>query len=69
MYAQEYDRVAVLDYIRRSVERLRGLAKAKSDNLSSEMLAIADQISADAAKLEAELIAAGYILPKPANQP
>lgn len=69
MYAQEYDRVAVLNYIKRSVERLRDLAKAKSDNLSSEMLAIADQISADAAKLEAELIAAGYILPKPANQP
>lgn len=64
----EYDRVAVLEYLKRSIERMRELAKVGSDKLSTDMLVIADQIAADAARLEAELIAAGY-LPKPANEP
>lgn len=63
----EYDRVAVLEYIKQSVERLRDLAKANTDKLSADMLAIADKIAGDAAKLEAELVAAGY-LPKAANE-
>ena len=64
--AFEYDRVAVLDYLKQSVDRMRDLAKAGSDKLSTDMLAIADQIADDAAKLEAELIAVGHILPKAA---
>lgn len=66
--AFQYDRVAVLEYIKQSVDRMRELAKAGSDKLSADMLAIADQIADDAAHLEAELIAVGHILPKAANQ-
>jgi hypothetical protein len=57
----DYDRVAVFDYIKQSVERMREMAKASSDKFSSELLAIADQIAEDAGKLEAELIASGYL--------
>jgi hypothetical protein len=68
LYSLAYDRIAVLDYLKQSVERMREFAKAGSDTLSSEMQAIADQIAIDAAKLEADLIEVGY-LPRAANGP
>jgi HEPN domain-containing protein len=61
------DRFAVLDYIKQSVERLRDLARANSDKLHSEMLALADQLAENAANLEAEMIEAGYIPARPAK--
>ena len=68
MYSLDYDRIAVLDYLKQSIERMRQLAQAISDRIGSEILAVADQIADDAAKLEAELIAVGHILPKAATQ-
>ena len=68
MYSLDYDRIAVLDYLKQSIERIRQLAKASSDKLSADMLAVADQIADDAAKLEAELIAVGHILPNAATR-
>jgi hypothetical protein len=60
------DRLEVLDYLKRSIQRIRDVAAAHSnENISSEMLKIADAVAADTAELEQELIDAGY-LPKSA---
>jgi hypothetical protein len=66
MSSLDYDRVAVLDYLKEAIERLRHRALAGSDNLTADILEVADDLARDAAALEAELIEAGYIL-KPAN--
>ena len=60
------DPVQVLEYLKRSVERMREITRANPAKWGSEMLKVADQIAADAERLEAELRAAGYI---PANEP
>lgn len=62
----EYDRVAMLECIKQSVERLRELAKVNPNKFGADALAIADQVAEDALKLETELIAAGYL--KSANK-
>ena len=48
--------------------RLREIAMAHPGEFGTPLLEVADQIVADAAALEVELIEAGFF-PKPANQP
>lgn len=55
------DYVETLEYLKRSVQRMRGTAWTLPDNSRVEMLRLAGQIAADTAKLESELIAAGYL--------
>jgi hypothetical protein len=57
----EYDRVAILNYLRQAVKRMREIASARPDAIASDMLAMADEIAADVAALEPELIEAGYL--------
>jgi hypothetical protein len=40
MNSLDYHRVAVLDYLKQSVERMRALAKVSSAKFGSEMLAV-----------------------------
>jgi len=63
-----YDRVGILDYLKNSVQRMRERAEHDAGQLGDTLRQAADDIAADIAKLEAELIAAGYITPKPANE-
>lgn len=55
------DRLEVLLYLKKSVVRMRQLAAEKPSRFGDELHTIADQIVRDAANLEAELVAAGYI--------
>jgi hypothetical protein len=59
--------VEVLTYLKRSVLRLRELAAASHSELAAQMLLIADEIANDAARLETELVAGGY-LPEPPSE-
>ena len=62
------DRLEILEYLKRSVRRMRELAAQNPGKFAEEMLAVADDIADDVARLEGELIEAGH-LPTPANQP
>jgi len=62
------DRLEVLEYLKRSVGRMRRLAAEHPGRFAEELLAVADEIAEDVARLEGELAAAGH-LPIPANQP
>jgi hypothetical protein len=62
------DQVGVLEFLKRSGHRLREMALAHPGEFGTQLLEIADQIVAEAAALEVELIEAGFF-PKPANQP
>jgi hypothetical protein len=59
-------RLEILRFLRESSQDMRGLAMTHPSKISADMLRIADEIAADAIKLEAELIEAG-LLPRPAN--
>jgi hypothetical protein len=67
MYSLDYDRIAVLDYLKKSIERMRKAAKDDPDQRGERLRTVAEEIAADTAKLEADLIAAGH-LPKAANE-
>jgi hypothetical protein len=56
-----YDRIAVLNYLKQAVIRVRAIANATDGTMGSDMLAMADEIAVDVEALEAELIAKGYI--------
>ena len=68
MYLLDYDRVAILDYLRELVERIREAAKNDPGQLGECLRMAAEEIASDTANLEADLRALGY-LPKPANEP
>lgn len=55
------DRLEVLDYLKQSIERVRAFAAAQAGRIASELLQAADELAADTARLEAELIASGYL--------
>ncbi len=55
------ERIEILDYLKKSVIRIHALAAAEPGKFGDEIMQVADQVEGDAAKLEAELIAAGYI--------
>ena len=61
------DRREELQYLKRSVQRLRELAPSNPAKIESQLLHIADELADEAAALEAELIEAGYI-PKSKNK-
>jgi len=64
------DRREELEYLKRSVRRLRELAPSNPAKIGSQLLQIADELADEAATLEAELIEAGYIAnPKSNNEP
>jgi hypothetical protein len=60
------DRREELEYLKRSVQRLRELAPSNPAKIGSQLLQIADELAYEAAELEAELIEAGTI-PKSKN--
>jgi predicted nucleic acid-binding protein len=62
-------RVEILDYLQRVADRIRELARTNPSDMRYQVLAIADQIAEEAAGLEAELIDAGYLPPKPTKKP
>ena len=59
--AAQTDRREELEYLNRSVQRLRELAPSNPAKIGSRLLQIADELAVEAAELEAELIEAGYI--------
>ncbi len=67
MYWLDYDRIAVLDYLKESIERMRKAAKDDPSQLGECLRTVAEEIAADTAKLEGDLMAAGH-LPKAANE-
>ena len=64
------DRREELDYLKRSVQRLRELAPSNPAKIGAQLLHIANELAEEAAALEAELVAAGYIAtPQDKNEP
>ena len=55
------DRREELEYLKRSVQRLRELAPSNPAKIGLQLLQIADDLADEAAELEAELIEAGHI--------
>ena len=55
------DRREELDYLKRSVDRLRELAPSNPAKIGVQLLRIADELAAEAAALEAEISEAGSI--------
>lgn len=62
------NRLQVLQFLKDSARRIREIATANPSKVTADLLRIADEIEADAANLEAELIEAGVIPKPPANQ-
>jgi len=59
------DRREELEYLKRSVRRLRELAPSNPAKIGSQLLQIAEELAGEAAALEAELIADGDVpMPK-----
>lgn len=58
----------MLVYLRASATRMRRLAVEQPSAISPDLLRIADEIAADAATLESELVAAGLLSPATANE-
>jgi hypothetical protein len=54
------DRLKALVDLKAFVQRMRAVARADPGIFSGELLRLADDIADDAARLEAELIEAGY---------
>ena len=67
MYSLDYDRLAVLNYLKEALMRMREIATGHPGEFGASMLLVADRIANDTAKMEAELVAVGY-LPKAANE-
>ena len=63
----EYDRLEILDYLKRSVRHMQQIASNNPGGFGQMLLAVANEIAGDTAALEVELIEAGY-LPRPANE-
>ena len=61
-------RLQVLKFLRDSEKRMREIAAQHPSGITPDLLRIADEIAADAAKLESELVAAGLIVPRGANE-
>jgi hypothetical protein len=59
--AARTDRREELDYLKRSVQRLRELAPSNPAKIGAQLLHIADELAEEAAALEAELVEAGLI--------
>lgn len=59
--AARTDRREELEYLKRSVQRLRELAPSNPEKIGAQLLHIADELAEEAAELEAELIESGYI--------
>ena len=60
--AARTDRREELEYLKRSVQRLRELAPSNPAKIGAQLLYIADELAEEATALEAELVEAGYIL-------
>ena len=60
------ERIEILEYLKQSIHRMRETAWAQPDKLHAEILETADLIAGDTAKLEDQMIDAGYV-PKAAN--
>jgi hypothetical protein len=64
------DRREELDYLKRSVQRLRELAVSNPAKISAQLRHIAAELDAEAMALEAELTEAGWIAQtKDKNEP
>ena len=61
-------RLEVLAFLQVSAAKMRRLAHDRPSTVSSELIRLADEIAIEAAKLEAELIGAGLVVPPAANQ-
>ncbi|HEX4194754.1 MAG TPA: hypothetical protein VHY80_16725 [Stellaceae bacterium] len=55
------DRIEILNYLKQSVKRMRELAQADPSPFGEALRTLADEIAVDTAKLEAELVEAGYL--------
>jgi hypothetical protein len=66
MSGLRYDRIEILNYLKQSVKRMREIADGDPGQFGEAMRKLADDIALDTAKLEEELIEAGY-LPRSAN--
>jgi hypothetical protein len=60
------ERVEILEYLKQSIQRMRETARAHPDKLRAQILETADRIAEDTAKLEHQMIEAGYV-PEAAN--
>jgi hypothetical protein len=61
-------RLQVLQFLRDSERRMREIAAQHPSAITPDLLRIANEIAADSAKLEAELIEAGLIAKRNANE-